>query len=487
MKIITTFLVFTSLAVSLVGCGEPATRTGAGSEPVVLRPATAGGPGVGNDVMDLLASATSTGKVQIAPPPDANQVTPGPDKALDKLANGTADIGVVRSGQLVTAGARSLLALQAPLVVSNNEQAAAIAADPIAETALADLSKLDLVGLALVPGGLRHPFGYGATQLSRAADFQGATINTREDDAGVAAIMAALGATEDHSIADERAAKAKSGGIKGIEVSLQQFAAVDLPAVITTNVTLYEKFDVIVVRKALWDALSAAQQAELKAVAAEVRVSAPVARGTESSLFADWCGGTGAASAQADDAGLKSFHDALDPVVTSLESDPVAKQIIDRMRALGVGTTDEPSDLSCAGRQTSDPSSMNLLPVGDQTVLDGTWRFTPTEADLLAAGATAADARNNAQVWEVTLVHGTGTATIGAGGHTCTWTFVFAGSKVLFDVGPEGPCGGGKSVFTAGTYHLDGDVVTFKWTQSDDAYGLKLMNGIFGRAVKVSG
>ena len=130
---------------------------------------------------------------------------------------------------------------------------------------------------------------------------------------------------------------------------------------------------------------------------------------------------------------------------------------------------------------------MDLQPVGDQTVLDGTWRFTPTEADLLAAGATAEDARNNAQVWEVTLVNGTGTATVGAGGHTCTWKFIFAGSKVLFDVGPEGACGGGQSVFIGGTYHIDGDVVTFEWTDFGDAYGLKLMKGVFGKAVKVSG
>ena len=487
MKIITTFLVTTALAVSLVGCGEPATRTGATPEPVVLRPATGGGPSVGNDVMDLLAAATATGSVRVAEAPDADQVTPGSDRTLELLANGAADIGVVRSGRLVTAGARSLMALEAPLVVSSNEQAAAIAADPIAETAMADLSKIDLVGLALVPGGLRHPFGYGATPLSRASDFRGATINTREDDAGLKTIMAALGATEDHSIADVRTAKAKSGAIRGIEVSLQQFAAVDLPAVITPNVTLYEKFDVIVVRKALWATLSASQQAELKAVASKVRVSAPGARGSESSLFSEWCRGAGAKSALADEAGLKSFHDALDPVVTSLQADPVAKQIIDRMRAVGVGTTNEPSDLSCAGQQPSEQSWMDLQPVGDQTVLDGTWRFTPTEADLLAAGATAEDARNNAQVWEVTLVNGTGTATVGAGGHTCTWTFVFAGSKVLFDVGPEGACGGGQSVFIGGTYHIDGDVVTFDWTDFGDAYGLKLMKGVFGKAVKVSG
>jgi len=488
MKNVTTFLVTTALAVTLLGCGEPASLTGAPSEQVVLRPATGGGPGVGNDVMDLLATATATGNVQVANAEDADQVTPGADRTLELLANGTADIGVVRSGQLVTAGAASLAALQAPLVVTNNEQAAAVAADPIAETAMADLSKIGLVGLALVPGGLRHPFGYGAAPLVQASEFRGATINTREDDAGVAAIMAALGATQDHSIDAERRAKAEGGVLRGIEVSLQQFAAVDRPAVVTTNVTLYSKFDVIVVRKALWSTLSAPQQAELEAAAAQVRVSAPAARGTEASDFGDWCRETGAGSAQADDAGLASFHEALDPVVSTLESDPVAKQIIDRMRALGVGTTEEPADLSCSdqapsGEAPSGESWKLLEPAGDQTVLDGTWRFTPTEAELIAAGATASDARNNAQVWEVTLVDGAGTASVGAGGHTCTWTFTFSGADVLFDLGQEEACGG----LVAGTYRLDGDVATFEWTQADDPYIVKLFNGIFAKAVKVSG
>src|SRR6185503_18315541 len=102
----------------------------------------------------------------------------------------------------------------------------------------------------------------------------------------------------------ERTAKAENGALRGIEVSLQQFAAVDRPAVITTNVTLYAKFDVIVVRKALWSTLSSPQQAALKATAAEIRVSAPAGRGTDASLLGDWCQGPGAGAMQASEADL---------------------------------------------------------------------------------------------------------------------------------------------------------------------------------------
>ena len=330
-------------------------------------------------------------------------MTPGADRTVELLTTGAADIGVIRSGELVTAGASSLSGLQAPFVVTNNQQAAAIAADPIADKAMADLAKINLVGLALVPGGLRHPFGYGDKPLLGASDFRTATINTRSNDAGVAAMMAALGAQEDHSIGDERTTKVKDGQLRGMDTSLYQFGGVDRPAVVTTNVALYSKFDVIVVREAVWTAMSPAQQEELKSAAAAVRVSAPAARGSEEHVLTEWCHEPGAGAARASDAELSSLHAVLDPVTATLESDGVAKEVIDRMRALHAGTTDPPTDLTCAQDQPSASAWQNLAPVGDQTVLDGTWRFTPTEADLLAAGATASDARNNAIVWEVTL------------------------------------------------------------------------------------
>ena len=470
-------------AALLTGCSAPATRTGATTDPVTLKPATGGGPGVGNDVMDALAAMTVKGTVHVADPGVADQVTPGADRTLDLLAAGSADIGVVRSGVLVTAGATSLRGLQAPFVITNNEQAAAVAADPMAETAMADLEKIHLVGLALVPGGLRHPFGYGAKPIVRATDFQGATINTRADDAGVSAMMAALRATQDHSISAERTMKAKDGRLRGIEVAFQQFAAVDRPAVVTTNVTLYAKFDVIVVRKALWSSLSSTQQAELRSAAQAVRVSAPAARGSEQKAFADWCADGGAAAAKATDSDLKSLRDALGPVTAALEADPFTRKIIAKMRALHAGTTEEPSDLTCAKQLPSASAWQNLAPVGDQTVLDGTWRFTPTEADLLVAGLTPSDARNNATGWQVTIKNGKGTAT-GSGGHTCQWRFTFAGTKVLFDFTQGVTCGG----MAAGTYRRSGDEVTFVWTEpANDDYALKLYNGIFGKAVRVTG
>ena len=66
----------------------------------------------------------------------------------------------------------------------------------------ADLPDIGLVGLGMMPIGVRHPFGYGRPLLG-AEDYDGQTINVRVD-SGVEAILDALGARPDTSAEDER-------------------------------------------------------------------------------------------------------------------------------------------------------------------------------------------------------------------------------------------------------------------------------------------
>ncbi len=80
--------------------------------------------------------------------------------ALEALAAGEVDLTVVRALALAQRGAASIAVLQTPLLVISPEHADNVAADPVAENLMADLDELGLRGLALVPGGTRHPFGY---------------------------------------------------------------------------------------------------------------------------------------------------------------------------------------------------------------------------------------------------------------------------------------------------------------------------------------
>ena len=254
--------------------------------------------------------------------------------------------------------------------------------------------------------GVRHPFGYGEPLLG-AGDYAGQTINGRVD-AGVKAILDALGARLDTSFAEERTQKVESGELRGIENSLQIFGAVDRPAVVTSNVNLYQRFDVVVVREAAWDGLTTDQQDQLRSAVAKARDAAYAAMGTEEALFLEWCREPGAGSAQASPEQLASLHAALDPVTEALAAQH--GPVIDRLRALHEGTS-EPSGLDCPEGSASTPAGVTLEPKGDQGVLDGTWRFANDEDELVAAGLTPSDANGNAGVWEMVVNGGDATLT----------------------------------------------------------------------------
>ena len=396
---------------TLTACEDkPLSRTGASTDPVTLTAVWGQGPtAVGGDVLAQLIQLTDDSAVHLDIGPASGGDISDERHAVESLQAGDADITLVRAGVLQQLGAESLAPLGAPFVVTNNVQAAAIAADPeLSEQLLSGLDDIGIVGLGLVPGGLRHPFGYGTKPLLAAEDYRDQFINIRED-AGVQAILDHLGAHADHS-ADSERELAAGKKLRGIEISMQQVAAVSLPAVQTANVTLYEKFDVLVMSRDAWDGLSSAQQEELNDAFAEAATAALTARVTEEAGQAAWCNIVGAGTVLATDAQLASLHRSLDPITDRLAEDPDAADALDRMRELGVGTVD-PSPHACEPRELSATlASYYVTPRGDQTVLDGLWRLEIDEQDLLDAGLTPHDSYVNAGVWEFRITVGTPTA-----------------------------------------------------------------------------
>ena len=163
-----------------------------------------GAGGIGADVLDALVHPEADSPVTVSSPFSAPDMDPADEEgaALDVLAAGDADISVIRADRLAEAGADSLAPLQAPLVVTNNEQAAAIAADPVAVDLMSGLADIGLVGIALAPGGLRHTWGYQSPILGP-EDYAGAVINTRVAGREPMRCSPRLGATTDHSVGDD--------------------------------------------------------------------------------------------------------------------------------------------------------------------------------------------------------------------------------------------------------------------------------------------
>lgn len=468
----------TLTAFALSACAEPTGRTGTGPDPVTLK-----APEAASDaLLGKLATDTAGAAVRVTLTPAATNDGTEDTVTLDRLKSGLFDIALVRAGRLEEEGARSLAPLGTPFLVTNDDQAKRIAADPRAADLLAGLPDIGLVGIGLVPVGVRHPFGY-TTPLLGAADYAGKTINNRVDETSTK-ILRALGANVDHSANEERASKVKAGALRGIEASLQTFGAVELPAVLTSNVDLYARFDVIVVRKATWEALTASQRDALKASVAKASSASIAATRSEEAAMAEWCMLPGASAVTATDAELATLHAKLDPIVEQITAKH--RSSVDWMRALRQGTTDPV--LACGDAAGNDPDATPpIQPVGNQHVLDGRWRTGGTPAELEAAGVTPSDAIGNAGIWELDID--------GASAHvrlpdraTCEWTFTFAGNRVLVDLGTDSHCGG--KMF--GTWSRSGDVVTFVWENPkpkdpDAVYLNKLGMALFGRFVKVQG
>lgn len=457
------------------------TRSGADVDPVSLTSTYANGAGgVGSDVLDQLVAVTSAQPVSISPPPVLPDTDDNDGDAVKRLQTGQADISVIRSDALAEAGATSLAALTAPFAVTNEDQAQRIAADPVAATLLAGLDRIGLVGLRLVPGGLRHPFGYKAPLLGLDS-WKDTVINARRGP-GVERIITALGARSDHSINASRSRLVADGTLRGIEVSFLQSGAADRPAVVTSNVTLYTKFDVVVMRKNTFDTLSVAQQRALSASVddgiAAIRVSRPV----EDEAAVKWCNTNDSSAVTAPPEVMSQLQAALKPVTDQLRTDPTTAEALDRFAALHDGTKD-PGGHDCAGPVTDETrmAPYRVTPRGDQTVLDGAWRFSATMQEFLDAGVPEDRAAANAGVWTVTLDHGMGNWSQPTG-EPCVGNFSFAGNKVSldFNVRPDNGCGG----LTKGTFERKGDTVTFTWTNDLDNE-LALDNVLMKTFVKV--
>ena len=198
----------TAIAIALVAsmvsaCGTPAGRTGAGTEPVSLTAYQA----TPEELLGRLANIASNTAVTIEQVPHTPSTDGTEDTVtLDDLAAGEVDLALLRAGRLTGEGADSLAPLGAPFVVTNDDQAIAIARDAVTDDLFASLPDIGLVGLGLVPVGLRHPFGYQEPLLG-AADYLGQTINVRID-AGVQEILEALGPRP--TTAPERSAPTRS-------------------------------------------------------------------------------------------------------------------------------------------------------------------------------------------------------------------------------------------------------------------------------------
>ena len=457
-----TLVAATTVVAAVTSCADAPARTGGEIAPVTLRvTATAEMNIPGRDLLEMIrvkASSMSNGAIELA----GSDLAAGDDgedqdgAAIQLVRDGQADFAVVRAAAFSAAGDRSLSALQAPFLIDNEELAARVAADPIAGEMLATLDQIGLVGLAIVPSGLRHPVGWNKP-LMALSDYKGAVINTRPG-LDVDRLFAAIGATTDHSVGDQRIAAAGNGTLRGIEISLLQTPVGGAPATMTPNVVLYSKFDVVIVNKKIFEGMNGIQRDTLRKAVADAIPETLAARRSELEAHEFWCTQEGAASVLAKTADIANLKNATASVITDLERDDFTRRAIERIRELR-GATQPAPYAACSGPVAT---PFEVAALGDQSVLDGTWRWETTRQNLLDAGVPPNEVDKDVGVNTFVLNGGELSGDTPTG--RCYGTYAINGNRFGWEWVPDGLCGGDFQ----GTFSRHGDTLTFVFGSGDE-------------------
>jgi TRAP-type C4-dicarboxylate transport system substrate-binding protein len=377
-----------------VAAAAARTRPGSGS-PVVLRLASTGGsidqtPAVEYfvkrveklsgrnlrlEVMDRYAEFASDAEQQV----------------VRDVSSGEADLGWVGTRVFDTLGVESFQALTAPMLIDSYALQNAVIESGITDETIQGLDDLGVVGLGVLPDGLRKPVGVAAPILGP-ADWQGITFGTLMSN-GQAEAIRALGATPAQIFGKEREEALKKRTIKGYEFSMWLYSDPKWPHLapyVAANVNLWPQMDVLLADPARLEALTAEQREWLEHATRDAAArSAAVADKDVQALGVSCAAGARFAVASAAD--LAALEAAFAPVYASLEQHPETKAFIERIRALKESTHAElalsiPAD--CTGHAPEQASG------GTGTApayLNGTYRMVLTRADAEKVGDPEAE------------------------------------------------------------------------------------------------
>jgi TRAP-type C4-dicarboxylate transport system substrate-binding protein len=157
---------------------------------------------------------------------------------------------------------KSFQALQAPFLVTNYALLDRVLTSPIANEMLAGLKRQDVVGIALLPGLLRHPVGLRRVLVSPAR-FRRARVRIQPSKA-TRALMTALGAKPVGVGNSSVVAAISHRRIDGEELSLANAPG---GSTRTANVTFFAKAPTLFASRVAYEQLSHAQRKVLREAA----------------------------------------------------------------------------------------------------------------------------------------------------------------------------------------------------------------------------
>ena len=398
-----TAAVLAVLVPAVAGCGGAsrpgaADKAGGSTAPVVLRAAVAFDPNQpdARDVEYFAAQVAklSSGRLRVKLVFDVGGLSdPNAEaRAAGLVRNGTYDLGWIGARAWDELGVKSFQALQAPFLITSYPLLEKVVTSPLAGEMLAGLRSRQMVGLALVPGLLRHPAGLRRPLMSL-SDFAGARfrdIPSRATDA----LLTALGAVPSHVGNNDFEKAAAEGRIDGGEWSL---ANAPLGGIVTANITFFGKALTLFAGKRSFSGLSAEQRDILRRAAARTVAHAadhPVrdALAFESVLARRFCKTPGRV-VLASNAQLLELERAARPVYADLQRDPETSRLIAAIRTLGASLPPPlPIRVPTACTRPKQPA---VAPGKSLGPLDGTYHWRLTEAAARAFGPPATNPEND--------------------------------------------------------------------------------------------
>lgn len=346
----------------------------------------------------------SHGAVRVRPVWDAaGQGAPDYEARLARMVRkGRYDLGWIGSRSWDQVGVTSFQALQAPFLVTDQALLGRIATGAVAERMLSGLDDGGFVGLALVPGRMRYPFGV-KHPLASLEDFAGARV--RVFPSSIAdALIRALGATPVHVSGDDVGKAVAKGQLDGTEAQLGTNSSDEGENQLTANLALFAKTLTLFAGRDAFERLDEDQRAIVETAARQTAAYAAAHPASESALIREFCdGGRTVAAVTATPDDVAALTQAAQPVYADLEREPTTKALIAAIRELKTSTPTGTSAAppTCTKRHAADAGGRTRSP----STVNGTYRWRVTSEGARAAGGSP-DSEDVGTIGKMTLREG---------------------------------------------------------------------------------
>jgi TRAP-type C4-dicarboxylate transport system substrate-binding protein len=365
-------------------------------------------------------------------------------------------------GSLDELGVTDFQPLIMPLEIDSLGLEHAVLAGPIPDRLLPSLRRLGVVGVALLPGPIRRPFGRSEPLVSPSA-FRGKTIGIQPS-VVAAATVRALGAKP-----RRYGPGGLPSGFAGAELDPTVIEASRFDSLGTSlvgNVGLWPRMLIVIANERVWRSLTSRQRSLLR-LAGRQALAPAIARvaqwDREKTTVLCRRGFTLASASEHDRAEMRR---AVQPVYEQLRSRPAELTLLSQISAL---KDREPASAAEVASCRRPPAA----PIVGSTQLDGVYRMTTTVDDLRRAGAEAADVNaGNYGTWVFVFDHGR-FADTQENESACTWgygTLTVKGDEMRWRFSD-----GGGAKYS----NRPGEFFRFAWSRYRDHLTLSPVKGEF--------